>query len=62
MYDFFKKIIPECKLIVSLSNLENVLQTNLKKYRAKECIFRVSGDTNLEDFTASHQPWWVPFV
>ena len=42
---------------VNLSNLENVLQRNLKKDRAKECIFRASGGTNLENSPSRHQPW-----
>ena len=43
---------------VSLSNLENVLQVNLRTDRARKCIFRVYGDTNFRDFLAQHQQWW----
>ena len=43
---------------VNLGNLENVLQRNLKTGRARECIFRASGGTNFENFSAQHQPWW----
>ena len=38
-----------------LSNLKNVLQTNLKTERARKCIFRVSGSTNIENFSAQCQ-------
>ena len=34
---------------VNLSNLGNVLQRNLRTDRARECIFRASEDTNLEN-------------
>ena len=37
---------------VNLSNLENVLQRNLRKDRTGECIFRASGGTNSETFSA----------
>ena len=43
---------------VSLSNLENLLQRNLRREWARECIFRVSGGTNFENFSARRQPWW----
>ena len=43
---------------VNLSNLENVLQRNLRNDRAGECIFRASGGTNFENFSAQCQPWW----
>ena len=33
---------------VNLSNLENVLQRNLRADRARECIFRVFGGTILK--------------
>ena len=42
----------------SLSNFENVLQRNLRKDRARECIFTVSGGINLENFSAPPQSWW----
>ena len=45
---------------VPLSNLENVLQGNLRKSRTRECIFRGYGDTNFEDFSTRQQPWWRP--
>ena len=35
---------------VSLRNLGNVLQRNLRTDRVRECIFRVSGGTNFENF------------
>ena len=38
---------------VNLSNLENVLQRNLRTDRAWECIFRGSGGAN---FLAQHKP------
>ena len=37
---------------VNVSNLGNVLQRNLGTGRARECIFRESGGTNFENFTA----------
>ena len=43
---------------VSLSNLENVLQVNLRTDRARKCIFRVNVGTNFRDFLAQHQQWW----
>ena len=43
---------------VNLSNLENILQKNLRTGRARECIFRASGGTNLENLSHRHQPWW----
>ena len=36
--------------LVSLSNLENVLQRNLRGDRAWECIIRASEGTNFENF------------
>ena len=42
---------------VNLSNLENVLQRNLRTDRASECIFGISGDTNLETLIGQCQPW-----
>ena len=41
----------------SLSNIENVLQRNLRTDRGREWIFRVSGGTNFEHFSARCQPW-----
>lgn len=41
---------------VDLSNLENVLQRNLRADRARECVFRVSGGTNFEKFSPQRQP------
>ena len=38
---------------VNLSNLENVLQRNLRTNRARQCIFRASGGAN---FLAQHKP------
>ena len=43
---------------LSLNNLENVLQRNLKTERARECIFSVFGGTNFENFSTQHQQWW----
>ena len=43
---------------VNLSNLENVLQRNLRTDRAREYIFRISVSTNFENFFAQRQPWW----
>ena len=43
---------------VNLSNLENVLQGNLRIDRAKECIFGASEGTNFENFSTQSQPWW----
>ena len=45
---------------VDLSNLENVLQRNLRTSRAGECIFRASGGTNFKNLPTGHQPWWCP--
>ena len=42
---------------VNLSNLGNVLQRNLRRNRARECIFRASGGIHFEKLTALHQPW-----
>ena len=39
-----------------VNNLENVLQRNLRTDRTRECIFRVSGGTNFENFSAQRQP------
>ena len=53
----FLKIIHKVFGDVILSNMENVLQRNLRSDRARECIFRASGGTNFENFTAQCQPW-----
>ena len=44
MHEFFK-IYPQIKVFryVNLSNLENVLQRNLRTDRARQCIFTASG-------------------
>ena len=42
---------------VNLSNLGNVLERNLRTKSARECIFRASGSTNFETFTARRQLW-----
>ena len=49
------KNYPQIKVFrnVNLSNLENVLQRNLRADRARECIFRASGGAN---FLAQHRP------
>ena len=41
--------------LFNLSNLENVLQRNLRTGTARECIFRASGGKRFKNF---HQPWW----
>ena len=38
--------------------LKNDPQRNLRTGRARECIFRVSGGTNIENLPCWHQPWW----
>ena len=43
---------------VSLSNMANVLQRNLRTDRARGCIFRVPGGTNFGNFSARCQPLW----
>ena len=60
IYEFFKKIIYRKGVFqnVSLSNLENVLQRDLRTGRARESIFRVSGGTDFENISAWGQPWW----
>ena len=50
-YMNFLNIIHEEDFFVKKS-LENVLQRNLGTERAKECVFRVSGGTNFENFSA----------
>ena len=37
---------------VNLSNLEKVLQRNLRTGRAEDCIFRASRGTSFENFSA----------
>ena len=51
MYEFFKNH-PRGRVFhnVNLSNLENVLQKNLRTDRAREFIFRVFGDKNFEKY------------
>ena len=48
----FLKIIHKKRAFhnVNLSNLENLLQRNLRTGRAVECIFRESGETDFEIF------------
>ena len=43
---------------VNLSNLENACQRNLRTESARECIYRASGGTGFENFSARRQPWW----
>ena len=59
IYEFFK-ILPRRRVFlkVNLSNLENVLQKNLRAGRAREGIFRAFGGTIFENAPARHQPWW----
>ena len=54
----FQKNHPQKRIFrdVSLSNLENVQQRNLRTDRARQCTFRVSGGTNFEHFAT----WWQP--
>ena len=40
---------------VNLSNLKNVLQRNPRTYKVRECIFRTTGGTNFENFSAWSQ-------
>ena len=59
IYEFFKN--HQRKRIfwnASLNNLENVLQRSVRKDRARECIFRVSGSTNFDNCSGWYQPWW----
>ena len=42
---------------INLSNLENVLQRNLRTESTRKCIFRASGGTNFGNFSTLHQPW-----
>ena len=55
IYEFFKNH-PRKRVFrnVSLSNLENVLQRNLRTNRAREC----HRSTYFENFSARRQPWW----
>ena len=59
IYGFFKND-PRKRVFCneSLSNLENVWQRSLRTYRARECILRVSEDTDFENFSARRQTWW----
>ena len=52
----FKKNHPQKSAFsnVSLSNLEIVLQRNLRTGRAKGCIFRVSGGKHFENLFTQH--------
>ena len=38
--------------------MENILQRNPRTDRASECIFKLSGGKNFENFSAQHQPRW----
>ena len=58
-----RRIVGVCLTILwgwrlGLSNLENVLQKNLRTGKPRECIFRASGGTNFENLPILHQPWW----
>ena len=59
IYEFFKRH-PERGVFcyVNLSNLENVLERNLRTDKTGEYIFWASGGTNFEKFSAQCQPWW----
>ena len=51
MYEFFKNHPQRIVLHnVNSSNLENVLQRNVRTDRFRKCILRVSGGTNLKNF------------
>ena len=41
-----------------VSNLENVLQKNLRTERTGEFIFRAPRDSNFENFCTRCQSWW----
>ena len=56
--NFLNIIHKEVFCNVSLSNLKNVLQRNLRTDRARECILKVSGGTNFKNFYALRQPSW----
>ena len=59
IYEFFKNHLRRgvfCN--VKLSNLTNVLQSSLRTESTGECIFRVSGEQNFENFSTQWQPWW----
>ena len=43
---------------VNLSNLESVLQRNLRTDRAWEWIFKVFGCTDFGNICPRHQQWW----
>ena len=59
MYEFFKNH-PRRGVLRNgnLSNLENVLQRNVRTDRAGDCIFKASGGTDFEHFSAKCQPLW----
>ena len=50
--DIYLNIYPQRRVFcnVILSNLGNVLQRGVRTDMARECIFRVFGSTNFEDF------------
>ena len=54
---FFKIIHKKVFRNVSLSNLENVIQRNLRTNRAKVCILEYL-ETEISKIFAWHQPWW----
>ena len=64
IYEFFKNHLRRrLSRNVNLSNLENVLQRNLKTDMARDCIFRASGGTNFENLPHwRYQPWWIAEV
>ena len=43
---------------VNLSNMEKVLQRNLRTNRARKSIFRKSGSKNFENLPAGRKSWW----
>ena len=45
---------------VNLSNLENLLQRNVRTGRVRECIFRASGDNFFPSAPIMVAPLWVP--
>ena len=54
-----KIIHEEVSRNVNLNSLGNVLRRNLRTNSAREWIFRASGNTNFEKFTARRrQPCW----
>ena len=51
IYNFFKNHQQRrISSVIHVSNLENVMQRNLRTHRAREYIFRVTGDTNFENY------------